>query len=116
MLAVGDGSVWINLEDMGRWDDALRRNKLLRPETMQMALTPSQTADGETNDYGLGWVLYGDLNHPRAFGHNGDWGGFHTCYYRALDTDRTVVVLSNRDDLDPDKLRGKINQLLGKKP
>jgi CubicO group peptidase (beta-lactamase class C family) len=115
MLTVGDGAVWTNLEDMGRWDEALRANKLLRPETMQLALTLSRTADGKTNDYGLGWGLYGDLNRPRAFGHDGSWGGFKTCYHRLLAADRTIVLLSNRGDFDPDKLRAKLNQLLGRK-
>src|SRR5262249_7184556 len=57
-LEVGDGGVWSNLEDMAKWDAAVRANTLLKPETMALALTRSKTADGKTNPYGLGWWLY----------------------------------------------------------
>jgi CubicO group peptidase (beta-lactamase class C family) len=103
LLTVGDGAVWTNLEDMARWDAAVREGKLLRPETMKLALTPSKTRDGKTNDYGFGWALYFDGGKLIGYGHDGSWGGFHTSYYRYLAADRTTVLLSNRGDFDPDK-------------
>ena len=103
LLTVGDGAVWTNLEDMARWDAALRAGKLLKPETMRLALTPSKTRDGKTNDYGFGWGLYFDHDKLIGYGHDGSWGGFRTSYYRSLAADRTTVLLSNRGDFDPDK-------------
>ncbi|MDB5306399.1 MAG: pbpE 1 [Gemmataceae bacterium] len=104
MLTVGDGGVWTNLEDMARWDDAVRGNKLVKPATMQTALTPSRTRDGKTNTYGLGWDLYPDgAGGLTGYGHEGSWGGFRTSYYRHLASGRTTVVLSNRGDFDPDE-------------
>ena len=115
MLTVGDGSVWTNLEDMANWDRALRNHKLIKSEMMQLALSPSKTHDGKTNDYGFGWLVYpGDGGNLNGFGHEGSWGGFHTSYYRYLVADRTTVILSNRGDFDPDKFWYALNDVIEK--
>jgi CubicO group peptidase (beta-lactamase class C family) len=112
-LTVGDGAVWTNLEDMAHWDDAIREHKLVKPATMQMALTPSRTRDGRTNTYGLGWGLYpNDSGGLTGYGHDGAWGGFKTSYYRHLESSRTTVVLSNRGNFDPDKFWYALNALV----
>jgi CubicO group peptidase (beta-lactamase class C family) len=49
-LEVGDGGIWSNLEDMAKWDTALRTNKLIKPASMKLALTGSRKDKG----YGLG--------------------------------------------------------------
>jgi CubicO group peptidase (beta-lactamase class C family) len=113
MLTVGDGSIWTNLEDMLKWDLALREKKLLKPATWNLALTPSKTRDGKTNGYGLGWGLY--FNNPDevyGYGHDGSWGGFLTSYYRYLAADRTTVLLSNRGNFDNDKLWSALDGLV----
>ncbi len=96
-LEVGDGAIWTNLDDMARWDAAVRAHTLIKPETMKLALTPSTTRDGATNAYGLGWELFinrrGDVY---GFAHGGRWGGFETRYHNHLSNDHTVVLLSNR--------------------
>lgn len=105
LLVVGDGGVWTNLEDMLKWDLAVREQKLLKPATWKLALTPSRTRDGKTNGYGLGWDLYyDDPNELYGYGHEGSWEGFRTSYYRYLTADRTTVLLSNRGNIDTDKL------------
>src|SRR6202035_3285508 len=37
---LGDGGIYSSLEDLAKWDEALRRSKLLNKEEMQPALTP----------------------------------------------------------------------------
>lgn len=115
MLTVGDGAVWTNLDDMVHWDAALRGGKLLKPETMRLALTPSKTRDGETNDYGFGWSVYLDKSgRMNGYGHEGSWGGFQTSYYRYLLADRTTVLLSNRGSFDTDKFWYALNDVIEK--
>jgi len=43
---LGDGGVYSCLEDLAKWDDALRRNALLSAAEMAPALTPARLADG----------------------------------------------------------------------
>ena len=70
---LGDGGVYSNLQDMAKWDEALRSHTLLSEEEMKPALTPGAVADGsephwpaqadEEIDpgkpvaYGFGWFL-----------------------------------------------------------
>jgi CubicO group peptidase (beta-lactamase class C family) len=111
LLTVGDGGVWCSLEDMARWDAAVRAGKLLKPETMRRALTPSRTANGKTNNYGFGWTVFLDgSGRLTGYGHGGSWGGFRTTYHRDLASDRTTVLLSNRGDFNPGKFRSALDE------
>jgi CubicO group peptidase (beta-lactamase class C family) len=99
-LEVGDGAIWSNLEDMAKWDTALRTNKLLKPASMKLALTGSRP----NKSYGLGWHLYQeDDGTLYGYGHDGYWEGFNTMYYNYLTGNHSVVLFSNRGraiDLD----------------
>jgi CubicO group peptidase (beta-lactamase class C family) len=82
---------------------------------MKLALTPSKTRDGQTNQYGLGWGLYpGESGDLRGYGHNGSWGGFRTSYYRSLKSGRSTVILSNRGDFNPDAFWYLLDELVEK--
>lgn len=114
-LVVGDGSIWTNLEDMAKWDLAVRSRKFLKPETWKLAITPATTRKGSTFHYGLGWMTYyDDPDDLFGFGHEGSWNGFTTSYYRYLTGNHTVVILSNRDDTDTDALWEALDRLVDK--
>jgi len=111
----GDGGVYSNLGDLSKWDDALRNHTLLGEQEFAPALTPAalppgaeaQLAEdappamrGKPVAYGFGWFL--DLEGPQPVAwHYGDTMGFKTAIVRTLARDVTVVVLSNRTDMDP---------------
>jgi len=98
-LEVGDGGIWSNLTDLIRWDAAIRTNKLLKPKTMKIALTPSKTRDGKTNAYGLGWEVSIDrCGNVYGFAHGGGWCGFETLYHQNPSDHHTIVLLSNGGD------------------
>lgn len=118
---LGDGSIYSNLEDLARWDDALRNHTLLSEKEFQPALTPVKLSDGseshwplEANDdnlhpgkpvsYGFGWFLDPYQGHPRMW-HTGTTMGFRTVIERFTEGDGlTIIILCNRTDLDPEKL------------
>jgi CubicO group peptidase (beta-lactamase class C family) len=104
LLTAGDGAVWSSADDMVRFDAGMKDGKLLKPATWKLALTPSKTRDGKTNDYGFGWGLeLDDKGRVTSYGHEGAWAGFHTAYYRYTGVDRAAVVLSNREDFNVGK-------------
>ena len=92
---LGDGGIYSSLEDLAKWDEALRTNKLLTKEEMQPALTPYVFADGKhpawpaNSDrpegspalYGFGWFLDPYRNHSRMW-HYGETQGFHSYIVR----------------------------------
>jgi CubicO group peptidase (beta-lactamase class C family) len=128
---LGDGGIYSNLEDLAKWDDALRHHTLLSEKEFQPALTPVKLNDGsephwpsEANDdnlhpgkpvsYGFGWFLdpYPNPNfhhdHQRMW-HTGTTMGFRTVIERFTEGGGlTVIILCNRTDLDPEKLALKV--------
>lgn len=112
LMTAGDGAVWSSVEDVVRFDAGMKDGKLLKPATWKLALTPSKTRDGKTNDYGFGWALERDADgRVTSYGHEGSWAGFHTAYYRYTGVDRAVVVLGNREDLKVGKAWEEIDAL-----
>ncbi len=125
---LGDGGIYSNLEDLAKWDDALRNHALLSEKEMQPALTPAKLNDGsephwpiEPNgdnlhpgkpvSYGFGWFLDPYIGHPRMW-HMGSTMGFRSLIERLLDENLTIIILANRTDLDPEKLSLQVVDLL----
>jgi CubicO group peptidase (beta-lactamase class C family) len=116
----GDGGIYSNLEDLAKWDDALRKHTLLSEAEMKPALTAVRLADGSATSwprapgednlnpgkpvqYGFGWFLDPYAGRERMW-HAGSTRGFSTAIVRFLAENLTVVVLCNRTDLDATKL------------
>ena len=105
---LGDGGVYSSLEDLAKWDRALRNNTLLSPGEMRAALTPVNVPgvvepDGTPAQYGFGWFLNPYKGHQRMW-HYGETVGFRTAIQRFLNDDLTIIVLCNRADLNPSGL------------
>lgn len=117
---LGDGGIYSNLEDLAKWDDALRNHTLLSEKEMRPALTPVKLNDGSEPhwptqpngdnlhpgkpvSYGFGWFLDPYNGHARVW-HTGSTMGFRTVIERFLGENLTIIILSNRTDLDPEKL------------
>ncbi|MCE9607431.1 MAG: beta-lactamase family protein [Planctomycetia bacterium] len=109
-VIVGDGNQFSSIEDMAKWDLALRSHKLVSKQMQQRAYTPGKLDDGEAHDYGFGWTDASSDDH-RAVSHDGSWAGTATYICRYLDDDLTVVILSNDDAFDVDALGDKIAEV-----
>jgi CubicO group peptidase (beta-lactamase class C family) len=125
---LGDGGIYSNLEDLAKWDDALRNHSLLSEKEMKPALTLVKLNDSsephwprEPNDdnlhpgkpvsYGFGWFLDPYNGHWRMC-HTGSTMGFRTVIERFLSDHLTIIILSNRTDLDPEKLSLQVADVL----
>jgi CubicO group peptidase (beta-lactamase class C family) len=119
---LGDGGIYSSLDDLAKWDRALREHTLLSAAEMQPALTPVQPTDGPAKSsegrsvsYGFGWVLdpYQDRQNQvhRRMSHNGDTIGFQTTIQRFPDEKLTIIVLANRVDINPEELALKVADL-----
>lgn len=125
---LGDGGIYSNLEDLAKWDDALRKHMLVSEKEMQPALTPVKLNDGsephwptEPNgdnlhpgklvSYGFGWFLDAYEGHERMW-HTGSTMGFRTVIERFRKENLTIIILSNRTDLDPEKLSLQVADIL----
>ncbi|HWJ46679.1 MAG TPA: serine hydrolase domain-containing protein [Candidatus Udaeobacter sp.] len=114
---LGDGGIYSSIDDLEKWDSALREHTLLSEAEMQPALTPVEPTagpakfhSGKTLSYGFGWFLDPYQGHRRMF-HDGETIGFLTTIQRFPDDKLTVIVLANRTDVDPQALALKVADL-----
>jgi CubicO group peptidase (beta-lactamase class C family) len=113
---LGDGGIYSNVEDLAKWDAALRDQTLLSAAEMQAALTPvkvsggAKTDDDEPTEYGFGWFLDPYQGRHRTW-HTGTTTGFRTVIERFVDERLTIIILCNRDDLKPKQLAERIADL-----
>lgn len=124
---LGDGGIYSSLSDLARWDDALLRHTLLPEAEMRPALSPVRMADGSLPSwdsgpgdtdplagkpvaYGFGWFLDPYNGHARAW-HYGETMGFRSAIQRFIADHLTVIVLSNRSDVDAISLSTQIADL-----
>jgi CubicO group peptidase (beta-lactamase class C family) len=124
---LGDGGIYSSVEDLAKWDDALWHHTLMSGNDMQPALmpalmrpgtsdTPPTDAEGNKIMYGFGWFLDPYKGHARMY-HDGDTIGFRTTIQRFTSGQLTIIVLCNREDLNPQSLAEKAADIIfaGKK-
>jgi len=122
---LGDGGIYSGVDDLSKWDDALRNHTLLSEEEMKPALEPAKfggagnvvlpddapaALHGVPVEYGFGWFLDPYKGEARMW-HYGDTMGFKTAIQRFTKDGLTVIVLCNRTDLDPGALATRVADL-----
>ena len=113
---LGDGGIYSSVDDLIKWDDALRSHSLLSEKEFQPAITPAKipgqasVSDKENECYGFGWFLDIYRGHQRMW-HTGGTIGFQTVIERFPNSNLTIIVLSNRTDLNPKDLADKVANL-----
>lgn len=95
--------------DMAKWDAAVGTDKLLKQSSWDLVWTPVKLNDGTTHPYGFGWAV-GPENGHRRIEHGGGIPGFTTDIARYPDDKLTVVVLTNSDAGNPERLLKDIAQ------
>lgn len=111
---LGDGGIYSSVEDLAKWDRALR-NALLSRGEMQAAITPVNVPgvvgpDGAPAEYGFGWFLNPYQGHARMW-HYGETVGFRSAIQRFTHDRLSIIMLCNRADLNPSELALQIADL-----
>ena len=117
---LGSSGRWrhlLKLEDLAKWDRALRDHTLLSRAGNAAGVhasakfrVGSKTDDGESAEYGFGWFLDPYKGRQRTW-HSGTTTGFRTFIERFVDEELTIIILCNRDDLKPGKLAEQVADL-----
>ena len=93
------GGLVATAEDVARFASALQRGLLLKPETLQMELTPQKLRGGRTTGYGLGWVV-GRRGARREAYHVGGQPQVSTVLYMQPDAGVAVAILANLEGIE----------------
>lgn len=102
-----DGSLYLTVLDMAKWDGALYGEKLLKKSSLDQIWTPVKLNSGKTQDYGFGWGFDKIRNH-RIIEHGGAWQGFTTHIARYVDDKLTVIVLTNLAGANPSRIAHQV--------
>lgn len=92
---MGDKGLYASAMDLYRFDQTLRKGKLLPDSILEKAYTPQHEDLYDYDNYGLGWRINESDPKNRIVWHNGWWKGFRTYFVRVLDRNATIVVLNN---------------------
>jgi len=106
-----DGTLMSNVEDLAKWDAALRDRKLLKPESYSLLWSPGKLKDGRTRPYGMGWFLAAPGSAPVVY-HMGASVGYGGCITRYRDGDLSVVVLTNLYGGAPELIARKVAEAI----
>ena len=104
-----DGSLYFTVLDLAKWDAALNTEKLLKKASLQQMWTIVTLKDGKPNPghYGFGWFIEARYG-LHIVEHEGQWQGFETQISRYVDSGLTVIVLTNLDSADPQRIADKV--------
>ena len=105
----GDGTVYSSVEDLYKWDRALRGTRLVKRATLQQAFTSGAQVDEDTG-YGFGWFIE-DRHGQRTVWHSGNTIGCTQFIRRYLDRKFTIIVQANRNNAPLAALVDKIEEI-----
>jgi CubicO group peptidase (beta-lactamase class C family) len=116
LLTAGDGGMFSTIDDLFLWDQALNTERLVSKAALEEAFTSGTTNEGTPVGYGFGWITnvfpylspsereqLSALGGPglRHVAHGGSLVAYYNYIIRLLDTQRTVLVLTNRGPIAP---------------
>lgn len=91
----GDGTVNSTINDLYKWDRALKSNKLVSNESLKLINSNGILNDGTLAHHGYGWRVLETEPFGKIARHSGGWPGYLTYIERDLDTDKTIIILQN---------------------
>jgi hypothetical protein len=94
--STADGTLYFNVLDLAKWDEALYGTSLLKQSSLDRIWTVFPLNDGNPNPahYGFAWDI-SVVNGHKLIEHGGAWQGFTCVISRFVDDGLTVVVLTN---------------------
>lgn len=98
----GTGTLYSTVDDLLKWDQALRGNKVLSEEIQETMYTPYSD-----RNYGYGWMV-SETEEGTVVFHNGSGTGYSTGISRNLDNGITVILLGNHAGMD---MTGMLNHI-----
>jgi len=110
---LGDGGIYSNAEDLFKWEQSLSTNNILADSLKNEAVVRTILTNGEKIDYGYGWYLKKYKGNEVVY-HTGSTQGFRNVIYRVPSRKFTVIILTNRNEGEPEKIADHIFALYNK--
>lgn len=105
------GSLASTVEDLIAWQRGLLKNRILTADSYTLMTTPGELNDGKPTNYGCGVFLQKLDGHP-VIRHGGGINGFRSELAYLPESDETIVVLTNTEGAQPNRLADRIARYL----
>lgn len=96
-LIYGDKDVYSTVQDLKKWDKALRDGKMFKKSTLELAYTPTSSIKPFVSNYGLGWKKIVTTNGNEVLYHTGWWAGSRSILIRLVKENVMIAVVSNNN-------------------
>ncbi len=106
-----DGSLHLSVNDMIAWDRGLRAGAILTAASWAQVYTPVTLLSGNTYPYGFAWDVY-TMDGQEVHAHSGGVPGFATYIVRYLGDDLSLIVLTNLEEADPERIARRVAGVL----
>lgn len=96
--ASGNGGVWSSVEELSKYEKALRNSTFLKPETIALSQTifhPQNWENATTPQIGWSWFIGQTEDSLKTVWHTGSQGGFVANYVTIPDKKILFVILCN---------------------
>ena len=93
-LPYAAGSLMSTVDNMLKWQNALREYKLISKASFEKAINGSKLNNGDAIDYGYG-LSKGEVRGSKGYAHSGGIFGYSTNGIYLIDNDVYVIALSN---------------------
>ena len=110
-LAYSGGGLMSTVEDMFKWQEAIKKNLLISKETTKKVFTNYTLNNGEHTNYGYGWHIK-TINNNLTYEHGGAIWGFKSMGVYFPDLDIYVIALTNCLCNSPTKVTREIAELV----
>lgn len=108
----GPGRISATATDLLKWDQALYETTLVKKETLARAFSPATLNDGSISPYGFGWSLDDHRHLGRKVFHTGDNPGYKTIIIRYIDSEKSLILLSNNQHEKFEELVRSLEEIL----
>ena len=104
LLTAGDGGLFSTLNDLFLWDQALNTERLVPKLSLRQISTSGTLNNGTPVGYGFGWMT-NVFEGKRHVAHGGSLVAYNNYIIRFLDTQRTIIVLTNHQYVPGPRIR-----------
>ncbi|WP_298903873.1 serine hydrolase [uncultured Psychroserpens sp.] len=92
----GNGGILSTVEDMYKWHQALTTNTILsKTSKAKMYTKHIEEGQGAQSHYGYGWAIFPTPRQTELIAHNGGNGIFFADFWRYLNEDIIIIMMSN---------------------
>lgn len=110
----GDGTINSTTGDLYKWDRALTSHSLLNETTQKEMLSGQYPIFGGYAHYGYGIMINNNDPLGLSISHSGTWPGYKHYMVRYIDSDITIIILTNNNG-NPGVISNGIAQIMKEK-